>query len=180
MLIAIYLAGPAVTAALRYERSLVLSGEWWRLLGGHLVHADAAHLLWNVAGLLLVGWLFVREYRLLAWLWILLASTAAIDAGFLILQPNLQWYVGFSGALHGLMAAGLLAWLCTARDALTALVALLFAAKLLWEHVAGPLPFTAGTLSLPVIAQAHTYGALGGLGAALLIKLWRRAAPPSL
>jgi hypothetical protein len=46
--------------------------------------------------------------------------------------------------------------------------------------VVGPLPFTASTLAIPVIHQAHTYGAIGGAGAALWM-LWRqRAAPPSL
>ena len=38
------------------------------------------------------------------------------------------------------MAAGLVAWLRTSRDAITWIVTVLFAAKLAWEHFAGPLP----------------------------------------
>jgi len=34
----------------------------------------------------------------------------------------------------------------------------LFAAKLAWEHFAGPLPFTAASLAVPVVHEAHTYG----------------------
>ena len=180
LLLGLYAAGPGVTAALRYERAGVLGGEWWRLVGGHLVHGDAPHVGWNGLGILLVWWLFAREYRLGEWLLILIASTVAIDVGFLALEPALEWYVGFSGVLHGAMAAGLYAWLRTARDPLTALVALLFAAKLGWEHWHGALPFTSASLSLPVVHQAHTYGAIGGLVAALLLPLagrWRR---PSL
>lgn len=153
-------------APLRYERAAVLHGQWWRLVTGHFVHADVAHLAWNLAGLALVAWLFVREYSRADWLLILCVSTAAVDLGFLVFEPQLEWYVGFSGVLHGLMAAGLLAWLVRERDAVTALVAVLFCAKLAWEHLVGPLPFTAQTLSLPIIHSAHTYGAIGGLLAA--------------
>ncbi len=66
------------------------------------------------------------------------------------------------------MAAGLCAWLWRTPDALTALVAVLFALKLGWEHFMGALPFTAATLAMPVIHEAHTYGAIGGAAAALV------------
>jgi rhomboid family GlyGly-CTERM serine protease len=167
LLVALHVAGPGVTDALRYERTAVLAGEAWRLVTGHLVHFDRAHLGWNLLGVVLVWFLFAREYTPRGWLVILLASTAAIDFGFLVFERELDWYVGFSGVLHGCMAAGLVAWLRDERDALTALVGLLFAAKLAWEHVHGALPFTAGSLSLPVVHEAHTYGAIGGALAAL-------------
>ena len=172
----LWLAGPDVTAALRYERTAVLDGQWWRLVTGHLVHADAAHLAWNLAGAALVWWLFGAEYGRLEWLVIVLASAAAIDIAFLGWMPGLDWYVGLSGVLHGCMAAGLAAWLARARDPLVLLVAILFAAKLVFEHWQGPLPFTAGTLALPVIVEAHSYGAIGGLAAALAVRARRRHA----
>jgi len=162
-----HLAGTGAIDSLRYERDAVLAGEAWRLVTGHLVHADTVHLGWNLLGVLIVGFLFARDYPPRAWLVILLVSTAVTDLGFLLLEPQLEWYVGFSGVLHGLMAAGLVAWLRTTRDPVTWLVTALFAAKLAWEHWAGALPFTAGSLSLPVVHEAHTYGAVGGLLAAL-------------
>lgn len=170
LLVALRLGGDALTQALRYERDAVLAGEGWRLVTGQLVHADAAHLAWNLLGVVIVWGLFAREYRPIEWLWVLLASTAAIACGFLALEPRLAWYVGFSGVLHGAMAAGLVAWLRTARDPLTALVAVLFVAKLGWEHLHGALPFTSATLSLPVVHEAHTYGAVGGALAGLLLR----------
>ena len=166
---------------LPYDRAAILAGgQYPRLLTGHLVHHDLAHLGWNLAGLALVAWLFAREYTLRGWLVILVASTVAVDLGFLVFEPQLAWYVGFSGVLHGLMAAGLCAWLRRAPDAITALVAVLFACKLGWEHFFGPLPFTASTLGLPVIHAAHTYGAIGGTVAALWLLRRRRAAIRSL
>jgi membrane associated rhomboid family serine protease len=158
LLIVFQLAGHGAIHVLRYERSAVLAGEAWRLVTGHLVHADAVHLAWNVLGVLIVGFLFTREYTARQWLGILLASLAAIDAGFLLLEPELEWSVGFS-------------------DPVTWFVTVLFAAKLAWEHYAGALPFTAGSLSLPVVHEAHTYGAVGGLAAALwLVRQARRPA----
>ena len=170
------LSGPAGVQALRYERTAVLAGEAWRLVTAHLVHYGWVHLAWNLAGLALVTWLFAAQYSNRQWLLILIASTMAIDAGFLCFMPGLDWYVGFSGVLHGAMTAGLCAWLARTRDALTALVAIAFVAKLAWEHFAGPLPFTAASLDLPVIYQAHSYGALGGLLAALWLESQRRTA----
>jgi len=169
-----WLAGPA-WEHVRYDRQAILAGESWRLVTAHLIHVDFTHLGWNLAGLALVAWLFGREFRAREWALILASSTIAVDLGFLLLEPQLEWYVGFSGVLHGLMAAGLCAWLWRSPDSLTALVATVFAAKLAWEHFAGPLPFTAGSLDVPVVHQSHSYGAIGGLVAALVL-LWRQRA----
>ena len=177
VLLGFHALGAAAVPALRYERSAVIAGEAWRLVTGHLVHADLVLLGWNVLGVLIVAFLFARDYSWRQWLVILGVSTATTDLGFLLLEPQLDWYVGFSGVLHGLMTAGLVAWLRTSRDAVTWLVTGLFAAKLAWEHFAGPLPFTAASLALPVVHEAHTYGAIGGLLAGLW--LTRRTSRPA-
>ena len=178
MLVALWCAGPGVTEVLRYERGPVLAGQWWRLATGHLVHADGAHLGWNLAGAGLVGWLFAAEYSWRGWCAIVAASVAAIDLGFLALGPGLDWYVGLSGVLHGCMAAGLAAWIARSRDPLVIAIAAVFAAKLAWEQWHGALPFTAGTLAVPVVVEAHAYGALGGLGAAAALRFGRRRPAP--
>jgi hypothetical protein len=73
--------------------------------------------------------------------------------------------------LHGCLAAGLVAWLRGSQDWVTWLVVGLFAAKLAWEHWAGALPFTGASISLPVVHEAHSYGAVGGvLAAAWLVR----------
>jgi rhomboid family GlyGly-CTERM serine protease len=169
LLVVVQLSASRMLPALRYEREAALEGEAWRLVTGHLVHADLRHLGWNLLGVLIVWGLFARDYSERQWLVILVASTVATSLGFLFLEPDLEWYVGFSGVLHGCMAAGLVAWLRAGRDRLTWIVTGLFVAKLAWEHAVGALPFTAGSISLPVVHEAHTYGAVGGLAAGLLL-----------
>jgi rhomboid family GlyGly-CTERM serine protease len=159
------LAGPPVVAALRYERAAVAAGEWWRLLGCHLVHFDARHLALNLAGLGLLWWLYVADARPWQWLFVALAAALAVGAGLYLLAPAVRWYLGLSGVLHGLWAAAVV--FARRRWRLEALVSgALLAAKLAAEQIFGPL---SGALesALPVITVAHFYGAVGGAVAAL-------------
>lgn len=175
--IVLSLAGGPSSPALRYERAAVLAGEWWRLLSGHLVHLGVSHLVLNLAGLALIGWIFGPGLRAAAWLWMLLASVIALGAGFLLLSPQLNWYVGLSGVLHGLLLGAALLDRGFGRGLRLALV-LGVLAKLAWEQWAGALPFTAEAAGGPVVVDAHLYGALGGLAAGLLLLLRDRLARP--
>jgi rhomboid family GlyGly-CTERM serine protease len=152
------LSGEAGQALLRYERGALAGGQWWRLLSAHVVHLDLRHALLNALGLALVWALFARDYSPKAWLAIVLGAIAAIDAGLWLRDSTVQWYVGSSGVLHGLMAAGALAHVRTGeRDGW--LLAALLAAKLLYEQALGALPLSG---SDPVVVDAHLYGVLGG------------------
>lgn len=164
------LLGETARSALRYEREAVLQGEYWRLLTGHLVHGNTQHLILNAAGLGLIAALFPHDYSWRAWLLIALFSLLAIDVGFVFYEPQLAWYVGLSGALHGALAAGAIAWWRHESKALAAVLTAIFAGKLAWEQWHGALPLSGG---LPVVVDAHLYGALGGALAGLM--LWLQA-----
>ena len=151
--------GEAWRAAWRYERTALAAGEWWRLFSAHFVHLDARHLVFNLAGLALLWVLFARSWRPLQWLPIALLSVLGIDAGLWWLSPRVVWYVGASGVLHGLWAAGAAGeW--RRRAPLYWLPALLLAVKLLVEQWRGA-SVVAG--DMPVVLMAHVYGAAGGL-----------------
>ena len=162
----IALGGEAVRLALRYERAAILAGQYWRLVTGHLVHSSAAHLLLNLAGLGLIAGLFPKDYSLGQWLLIMGFSLVFIDLGFVFYEPQLQWYVGFSGVLHGGLAAGAVAWWRHETKALALALSVIFVVKLGWEQVQGALPFSG---DMEVIVAAHLYGAMGGALAALSI-----------
>jgi rhomboid family GlyGly-CTERM serine protease len=153
---------------LRYERALVADGEWWRLVTGHLVHLGWAHLALNVMGLLLMWALFCEDFTLRRWALILTGSLIAIDAGFFFIERGLRWYVGLSGVLHGVMAAGTLAHLRRREPDAWILLPFLIG-KLIYEQWVGVMPYSLESASGPVVVDAHLYGALGAVAAALTL-----------
>src|ERR1700733_10295364 len=94
LLLLLQVGGAATLAALRYERSALAAGQWWRLASAHLVHLDLRHAVLNSLGLVLMWALFVRDYRARQWFLILAASAAAIDAGLWFRDIDVLWYVG--------------------------------------------------------------------------------------
>jgi rhomboid family GlyGly-CTERM serine protease len=165
--------GDEVRELARYERNAIEGGEYWRLLSGHLVHLGLGHLWPNLAALAIIGLLFEDVFRTADWLRIGAASVAAIDLGLYVLEPNVEWYVGLSGVLHGYVAAGAIG-LLVRREKLGAVLAIAVAAKLIFEQVAGPVPFTAASVGGPVVVAAHLYGVVGALLAQVAVEVARR------
>ena len=160
------LGGDAGRALLRYDRVGLAAGQWWRLLTAHVVHLGLEHAALNSLGLVLMWALFARDYRPGQWLAITLASFAAIDAGLWLRDSTVAWYVGSSGALHGVMTAGTWAHL-RRRDLDGWILAAFIIVKLTYEQTSGALPFAEGE---GVVVDAHLYGALGGVAVAAFLK----------
>ncbi|HEV8444896.1 MAG TPA: rhombosortase [Steroidobacteraceae bacterium] len=160
------LGGEGVRNALSYDRNALLAGQWWRVLTAHFVHMDAQHALLNGLGVVLMWALFARDYSPLRWLALYLFSALTISAGLWLLDPEIEWYVGASGALHGVMTAGTLAHL-RRRDLDGWILAAFIIAKLAYEQLAGSMPFSG---SAHTVVDAHLYGAVGGLALALFLR----------
>jgi len=150
--------GDAGRQALRYERTALAAGQWWRIITAHFVHLNIVHTVMNVAALGLLVLLFRRELGSRDWTGAGLASACGIAAGLYLLSTDTQWYVGLSGLLHGWFAFAA-ARVCRreTRFGLVLLGALL--AKLAYEQLAGPIPSTAALDVGPVVSAAHLYGA---------------------
>lgn len=168
------LGGSAATNLLRYDRAAIATGQWWRLVTAHIAHLGLHHAVLNTLGFVFLWALFAREWHPREWAVIVLVVIAAIDSGLWFRDPQLAWYVGASGVLHGLMAAGVVAYV-RRRDPLGWIMAGLLAAKLAYEQLHGPLPF-AGR-GVPVVVDAHLYGALAGLLTAIFLTWTPRHAP---
>lgn len=158
--------GDSIGALLRYDRSAIAAGGWWRLLTAHIVHLDTHHLMLNELGVVLVWSLFAQDFDAVEWCVIVLSGALAISSGLWWLSPQVSWYVGASGVLHTVMAAG-----AAKHFALRAwdrwLLILGLCSKLAWEQWGGHPAHL-------VVVDAHLYGAGCGLavGAALS---WRIA-----
>jgi len=168
--IVIMLGGESGKEWLRYDRVWIGQGEAWRFLTGHFTHLGWSHLALNSAGLLLIWFLIGQSYAFVGWLQIALITVATIDTAFWFLNPELYWYVGMSGLLHGLLVAGIITRL-RSLDIETGVLLLLLIAKIGYEQLNGPLPGSEGTSGGAVVVDAHLYGALGGILGALLAKI---------
>lgn len=172
--IIVALAGPEVQQDLRYERSSIFSGEVWRLFTAHFVHLGWGHLLMNLAALGLIWGLAWRTLRVSAWLVVSITSISSVSVGLFMLNPELAWYVGLSGMLHGLLLAGIIANLA-AGHRLEIILLLILCGKVAWEQIYGPLPGSAEFAGGAVVVDAHFYGLVGGLVGVLPYVLLKRS-----
>ncbi len=161
----------------RYEREALESGEWWRLITAHLVHLGWGHLWLNLAALVVLAVLFDTLMTAADWILASVLCALSIDIGLYVLQPEIAWYVGLSGMLHGLWIVG--AFALIRSDAPLGYALLLgVAGKLIWEQLVGPLPFSESTSGGPVVVDAHLYGTIGGLLTQLIRMVQRRRVVP--
>jgi rhomboid family GlyGly-CTERM serine protease len=160
----------------RLQHGLALT-EPWRLASGQLVHLGWTHLMMNLAGLSILWAIFGRDLRVWQWAVAVLACGAGVSLGLLWLSPDLDWYVGFSGILHGLLATVVLVRIFCQPNALTALLLVGLVAKLAWEQFAGGDASTANLIGGTVIVDSHLYGALTGVAWGCFLALIRRRAP---
>ncbi|HEX4153138.1 MAG TPA: rhombosortase [Steroidobacteraceae bacterium] len=158
--------GDNIDAMLRYDRGAIAAGGWWRLLTAHIVHLNLHHLVLNELGLVLVWALFADDYDPLEWCVIVCMGALVISSGLWWLSPAVGWYVGASGLLHTIMAAGVARHLF-AGEWDRWLLFVCVAGKLAYEQLGGHEPAL-------VVVDAHLYGAASGfvIGAALS---WRLA-----
>ncbi len=146
---------------LRYDRLAISGGELWRLISGHFVHLGWSHFALNAVGLVLISYLIAARFSSIQWLLISLLIIMGIDLGFWVLEPQLAWYVGLSGVLHGLLAAGVASGM---RDghADSWIIGGLLVIKLIYEQLVGPIPGSEGTSGGDVVVAAHLYGTIAG------------------
>jgi len=171
--VCIALLGDGLAELLQYQRDAILSGQWWRLFSGHLVHLGWSHLWLNMAGLTLVWALVGEAFTPRQWWWLITFSMLGISSGLLWWLPGVMWYVGLSGLLHGMLLAGILQLLLRGEREVWPLL-LLVLAKLLWELWSGPLPGSREAAGGEVLVEAHSLGALCGAVYCAVLRLSAR------
>jgi len=157
---------------LRYSRPAIEQGAYWRLLTGHFVHYDYRHAALNMTGLTMLWILFVADASPRHWAVVTVTSALTISISLWYQHPEIDWYLGLSGVLHGVWAAASLR--AVARWRLEAIVSgLLLTSKLLYETYYGALSDPLLGHTLHVVIAAHLYGALGGLVAEVVCRRTR-------
>ena len=159
---------------LRYGRAEILeSGQWWRLLTGNLVHLGYWHLLLNMAGLILITLLLAHALTARQWAFTGLCSMLGVGLGLLIFDPQLNWYVGFSGALYGLLLGGAIAEFRN-QKVIACLIGAYTIGKIIWEQLYGAVDSSEAIIGGSVIVNAHLYGTVAGGLAVLALRLFEQ------
>jgi len=151
----------------RFDRGLVEQGEVWLLFSGHIVHLNWSHWLLNMAGLAIVAFFFSAHAGFKQWLVVILFSACVISAGLWWWMPDIHYYVGLSGVLHGLFLYGALREIRFYPASGYVLTAVLIV-KLSWEFFNGALPGSEEMAGGRVLTEAHLLGAIGGVSVWLL------------
>ena len=168
----VYFGPVELDSLLRYERSLILSGEYWRIFSGHFTHTNINHLLLNCAGLIL-GWtlLPIRPRLDLALLGIaILVGLSGL--GLLVFEPRVDEQKGLAGLVHALLAAGAVLNLAERGSRWWGLILLsLLSLKVYSESFGTRRSVLAQWIDAPVVTEAHLWGLVSGVAVAVLVLL---------
>jgi rhomboid family GlyGly-CTERM serine protease len=164
---AILLSGQTGVMNLSYDRASIFNGELWRIFTSHMVHINGSHFTLNIVGLIVVFFLFGHLFRSFYWIMGIVGCMSAISLCQLLFCKELEWYMGFSGVLHGLFVMGVMGEIRRKRS-VCCLGLFLIAVKLAAEQFYGPSSGTMDLIKAPIIVNAHFIGAVaGGLFASL-------------
>lgn len=151
---------PATAAqVMLFDITQMEQGNVIGMLGGHWLHVDTEHLLWNVSALAVLGAIIETCSRRLLFA-SLLIGMAGVD--LLLLSPlgNIETYCGLSGILNTLLGVTLLILWQRTHSRIVLTVAALSLMKISVEIALGASLFT--STQWPPFALAH----LAGLAAA--------------
>ncbi len=147
---------------LQYAKPEIETGQWWRLLTGNLIHLNWRHFAMNALALIVIYLLFPNLLKSTGLFLVFLLSSLSVTLGLWMFNPSIYWYVGLSGALHGILMTLLILDFVASKNVLNIVLLILVIAKLVWENLMGPLPGIESTAGGPVVVEAHFYGSLGG------------------
>lgn len=160
-------AAPIDSSLLYFGRAEIIDGQTWRVLTGHLAHADWNHLLWNALGLGVLGAIIEQRSRLL------LAGSLVIGIATvnqLLLSPfaALDYYCGLSGALNTLLVVALwLEWQAS-RSWRVLVITVACVLKVVVELKTGNALIS--QTSWPPYAESHVAGMVGGLAVIMALR----------
>lgn len=154
---------------LSFNRIAISNYEVWRLISGGLIHANSLHLLLNIIGLFCLLMLYELQIKVTIWYFVSLSLVFGINAILYLFLPSTIFYLGFSGALHGLFVwYSILEWRKN-HSWYPVLVMLLLMGKLSLDILLTD-NFSRQLIGMRVHWQAHWIGAFLGGGLSFVTK----------
>jgi len=158
----IYLFDPQASQLLAYYHTGIKQFELWRLISATFCHTNFNHLLMNAFGLIITLALFIDTFKSIKIYPIIIFNSLFIGAALFFFEPDVIWYVGLSGVLHGLFSYGVAADISN-KDRWGYLLGAGFIIKIIYEQVYGAQQSTIDLIGAPVLVNAHLYGAFSGV-----------------
>ncbi len=158
----IYLLEPQASQLLAYYHTGIAQFELWRLITATFCHTNFNHLLMNLVGLVITLALFIDTFKSIKIFPLLIFNSIFIGLALFFLEPQIIWYVGLSGVLHGLFSYGVAADIAN-KDPWGYLLGGGFIIKIIYEQLYGAQQATIDLIAAPVLVNAHLYGALSGI-----------------
>ena len=147
-------------STLAYDRALILQGEWWLAVTGQLTHANSIHGVVNALALAAILLLLPHHARKFV-LPITLAIMTLVGVFLLSQERQLQYYVGFSAALHGLLIFLAYTWL-TIDKRVSGLLFASLALKLVYEMQFYEVQSIDPMIQMRIATEAHFWGGIAG------------------
>lgn len=154
---------PISTQWLQFDRELIGHGEIWRFLSAHWVHASPNHSISNSLGVLLLAYLAGSSLNNRFGLILVVLTTSFVGLCLYLFSRDLNYYVGLSGAQHGLLlVAPFISKQYSLRMA--TVIGGVILAKTIWEQS----PFYDDMAAFDLIGarvavDSHLFGCIAGL-----------------
>lgn len=152
-----------ISDILRFDREQLDQGQWWRLITANWMHLSFNHYLGNVAGVLLVAYIARGSLNNKMGAALILWSMLVVGAGLYGYADYLSYYVGLSGALHGILLAAPFASRAYGMSTCVMFAAFILG-KVIWEQTSAYDDMAlVEVIGGRVEVNSHLFGALAGL-----------------
>jgi rhomboid family GlyGly-CTERM serine protease len=142
-------------ASFMYDREALIKGEYYRFVTAHFLHAEFFHLLYACGIFALFFGFWPRTICVGKLVLLILFLSTFISFGLFVFYPEIQWYLGSSGIIYGLLVPFVSARYGTQTAIALSIVSLLF----IFSGITPGGHFEGHR----VIIEAHGFGILGGL-----------------
>jgi rhomboid family GlyGly-CTERM serine protease len=157
------IAEPISSHWLMFDRDAINEGQIWRLFSGHFVHLSMSHLLGNALGIVLLAYIAGRSLNNLVGILLLAWCVVVVGIGLYGYADYLDYYVGLSGVLHGLLLVAPFVSPFYSR-VIAGCFLLVIVSKVVWEQSSWYDDMAmAGMIGGRVEANAHLLGVIAGL-----------------
>jgi len=157
----------------RFQHDWIEQSEFWRVVTGHWIHFNWQHLLLNGLGLVLCVGIARPTWSIGRWTVYNLLLAIGISMLFTWFNPELGWYVGYSGVLFGVFLLSAFELFKTERI-MALLLGLGVCSKVALEQMSPMTVTSSDIIGVPVIIDAHLYGLVLAAAIALIFALGKQ------